>query len=196
MASLDPDALKILVRDSGLSYKQNYKSYIFNCPRCRKNKLYIRKADGVFICWRCDVDGFKGAAQYALAELLDLSVREVERQLYGEAGAQATLFLVLDLIDFFGDDDEVDEDARDIPTVSWPSEFYTIDHFKSEPGLKYLEGRGIPKWLALKYGLRYCPMKRRVIFPITNAGNLYGWQERLIVSEKWADEAGQEGQRR
>jgi hypothetical protein len=189
---VDRIALNELVRGSGLSFSENSKSWIFECPRCFKSKkLYIRKSDGRFVCWFCkEVDGFQGKPEFALKELLGLSVAILQKKLYGLESPQASLFLDIQLRDFFGEDDEVDGDADEIAEQVWPFDYYPIEHRHSARGLKYLEERGVSLAVAQFYGLRYSPPERRVIFPISSGGRLYGWQGRSIIPTSYEDEQG------
>jgi DNA primase len=58
-----------------------------------------------------------------------------------------------------------------------------MDHRHAQRGLEYLSGRGIDLGLAAKFGLRYHPQERRVIFPIMTP-RLVGWQARAIDAER------------
>lgn len=183
----DPIVLRDLVEGSGISYAENNVSWIFECPRCGKaKKLYLRKKDGRFACWRCkETDGFQGRPEYALAELFGESVKSVQSKLYGNAPLTAELWLDVKLIDFFGDG-EVDEDFGEEETVlQWPYDFYPIEAPEARRGREYLAGRGVPLSIAKQYDIRYCPEKRRVYFPVAGQGNLYGWQGRLIVPHEF-----------
>lgn len=185
----DPLLLAQILRESGLKYAQNAKSYVFDCPRCKgKKKLYIRKKDGRFVCFFCrEVDNYQGRVEFALSDLLGIPVKQLQGRLYsGEV--QVKVFLDLPIRDFFGDDDEIDEDAKPLPLVSYPADYYPIDDEASWKGAKYMEGRGVPMVLARKYGLHYAPEKKRVVFPVESDGKLYGWQERLVVPNTWVDE--------
>lgn len=189
MGDFRADRLKDLIETSGLSYRQNSLSYIFTCPLCQKReKLYIRKHDGRFVCFVC-AEGerrFRGLCEFALTELLGLPIREIKRRLYGDDfdGKTPDDLLNFQLYDFYGEDDEITEDVTPtLPTLSWPSDFYPIDDPKSVRGLKYLEReRGVPLALAQQYGIRYCPPQRRVIFPVEVAPQrLVGWQARSVI---------------
>ena len=185
--SFEPRVLDEIIRNSGLSYKENRISYIFNCPRCcKKDKLYIRKVDGRFICWWCAAkEEFQGRCEYALAELLAEPYKEIKLKLYGMETVEATVFWAPNIKDFFGDNDEIDEEAFEIVKVNWPLDFYQIDNPKSLKGAEYLTNiRGIPTSLAKQYGLRYSPTNRRVYFPVEYDGVLCGWQGRLIIDNK------------
>lgn len=157
-----------------------------SCPRCsKKDKLYIRRNDGRFVCWYCrEIDGFQGHPEYALSELCSLPVKEVRKILYGDESTRpAQLLLDLNLSDF-----EDDEDFVDLPPVpkpiAWPVTFFDLDHESSKPGIEYLQRRGISLEVAKFYDIRFNPAKQRVVFPVKHKGNLYGWQERLIDNDK------------
>ncbi len=191
--STDADKLLAFIEDAGLSYKENSRSYVFDCPRChRADKLYMEKRTGRFICFFCaETEGYKGRPEYALSDLAARPLREVRKALYGESAPGATLSLDLKVKDFFGDDDTVVEALAEIPTMRWPVDYYPIDHEHAYKGRDYLLGRGIGLSVAMEYGLRYCPVKRRVIFPVELGDRLVGWQERIITNPKHWDEEGE-----
>ena len=187
----EPEALASFIEEAGLSYKQNSVSYIFDCPRCRKrDKLFIRKRDGRFICWFCaTTEGYRGNPEIALSDLAQRSIRDVAKALYGSRYQGPVTSLNLRVCDFYGDDDIVDPDAVDVPTMQMPYDFFPIDHEWSVVGATYLEGRGIPLEVAKRYNLHYAPAKRRVIFPVELDGRLVGWQERLVIPNRfWSEE--------
>lgn len=181
--------IRALLQEGGVAFKTNSKSFIVSsCPRCsKKDKLYIRRNDGRFVCWHCrEIDGFQGRPEYALTELCSLPLVEIRKKLYGDASTRpATLFLNLNTEDFA---DEGDEDYIDIlPTpksIIWPLDFYDLNHEFSVKGVAYLERRGIPKSVAIEYGIRYYPAKQRIVFPVQNRNSLFGWQERMIADDK------------
>lgn len=191
----DTETLKKYIEGSGLDFRQNSVSYIFTCPRCnKKGKLFLRKRDGRFVCWVCkETDNFQGRPEYALAELQMLPVATIRSKLYGEKEHVGGVRLDLALKDFFGEDDTLDADAVDATsTIRWPWDYYAMDDQRSRRGREYLEGRGIPLELSLEYGLRYCPERRRIAFPVMVEGRLVGYQERTVVKETktWNEELG------
>lgn len=189
----DPNTLKQFLRDSGLQYAENTQSYIFTCPRCqRPRKLFVSKRSGRFVCWRCGGAGYKGRPEYALSDLLGVPVKEVQARLYGGEVPVET-FLHVVIADFFGDGDELDEEALavQVPILHWPEDYYPIEDAWSARGAEYLRGRGIPLWLATKYGLRYAPVEQRVVFPIADGDSLYGWQGRLIIPTTYTSRTGE-----
>lgn len=176
-----------------MSYSENSVSWIFTCPHCfKQKKMYVRKRDGRFVCWRCkETDGFQGRAEFGLSELLGVPLSTISRQLYGDVALRNDPTMESCLSDFFGFGDDIDEDAFEHDVIEWPYDYYPIDHPFSKRGLEYLKGRGIGLRLAKEYGLRYCPETRRVYFPISDGGRLYGYQGRLIVPHEYVDEEGE-----
>jgi hypothetical protein len=177
------DAQKLLsfVKNTGLSYKQNSKSFIFTCPICNgKEKLYIRKRDGKFACWRCrETKGFQGAPEFAFAELLNLPVKEVKERLYGSlhVGALST-FITLD--EFVDEDDIVEDLPEDFPSLTFPYHCLPIGNSGTQKGVDYLNSRGIPLDIARIYQIRYSPEKQAIVFPSYVNSSLVGWQYRSI----------------
>ncbi len=178
--AINRSALEDLI--SRTSHRQNSKSWIMTCPKCGKSdKLYMLKGSGRFCCWICkETEGFQGAPEYAFAALLNMSVKAVKKLLYGEIEIQGTVHLNLQLKDWFDDDEEVEE-AVELQPRGWPIDYHPIDHRFSKRGLDYLQQRGVSLEIAKMYDLRYSPDERRVIFPISSQGTLYGWQARSIL---------------
>lgn len=189
-----PDKLLAFLEETGLSYKQNSVSFIFTCPKCeKKDKLYLRKRDGRFVCWFCkEIDGYQGRPEFALADLTLQPIANVRAALYGSHATADEDYFDLKVPDFFGEDDEIDEDVAVIETVKWPWNYYDIDHSFSKTGRDYLESRGVSVELAREYGLRYAPMDRRVIFPIEVGNRLVGWQARLVIPHEYWNEEKQD----
>jgi hypothetical protein len=189
---VDPDILLQFLKETGLKYTQTARSYVFTCPRCQgKKKLYVAKSNGRFACWKCkETDNYQGNPAIAFADLLSRPIKEIKTRLFGGADVAVKLYLDVRLRDFFGDDEELDDDAVTVATTSWPYDYLPIEHPHAARGAEYLRGRGIPTPMAVEYGIRYCPKDRRVIFPVQAAGDLYGWQARIIVANKFVDEEG------
>lgn len=192
---IDPQILKDYIESSGVKYDKNSVSYIFTCPRCSKDKkLYIRKRDGRFICWVCKVtSNFYGKnPAYALAELLGLPFREVCAQLYGQASLDNSAEIFVHLDEDYSEEDFIDTPGLiNLPVISWPHDYCDILDWRSEKGREYLQSRGISTELAAEYGLKYSPVHRRVGFPASFKGNLYGYQGRLVVDHVWYNESGE-----
>jgi len=180
----DPLKLAKFIKDTGLSYKQNSKSFIFTCPLCQgKEKLYIRKRDGKFACWRCrETQGFQGAPEYALSELTSQPVAVVKKALYGILGGSGSVFINVDFSDLADDDElpEIINDSVDLPDLQVPYHCLDIDHPGAIKGAKYLESRGIPLNIAKEYRIRYSPIKQSIMFPAYVEDRLVGWQYRTV----------------
>lgn len=188
---INPEALKRIIEDSGLSFKPGSVSWIFTCPRCnKKEKLYIRKRDGRFVCWVCkETDGFQGKPEYALCELLGQSIKSIQEKLYGEEINQVTTNISVNLKSY-DEDETVEDQAQELAKVSWPLDFYELTHQHAIKGVTYLAGRGIPLDIAVSYDIRYSPVQNSVVFPVKVDGVLIGWQRRLVISNEWIDELG------
>jgi hypothetical protein len=188
---VDPEALRAFIDSSGLSFDQNSVSWIFTCPRCNKSKkLYLRKRDGRFVCWRCkETDNFQGRPEFALSELTGQPLGDVCRFLYGDIPLRLDTSFEAKLEDFFGEGDEIDDEAFEHEIVKWPHDFFPIDDpVHSKRGADYMRNRGVPLRLQKEYGLHYSPEQKRVFFPIGERGYLYGYQGRLIVPHQYEDE--------
>jgi len=177
--------LKKLIVDSGVSFRQNSVSWIFTCPKCSKReKLYLRKRDGRFVCWHCaTTENFKGKAEYALRELLGVNITRLREWLYGVNVNASYSNFVVEVNDFFGDDDVIPEDLFIVEhlEVDYPFDYFPIDDPAAAKGLAYLvEERGFTPALAKEFDIRYNPEARRVIFPVIVNGKLIGWQGRAI----------------
>lgn len=189
----DPAKLEAFIRDAGLSYRVNAKSWIFACPLCGKDqKLFISRATGYFKCWVCAEDPdrkFRGAPEYALTELTSQPVIAIKRALYGDGVVKATVFLDAKFNDLVDEDDdqldlaELTETYTELPSTSWPLDAYRLDHKWATRGAEYMAGRGIPVELAMAYDVRYCPEKRAVMLPAWVGDKLVGWQYRITYEE-------------
>jgi len=190
--SVDAEKLLEFIEQHGLSYKENSRSFLFDCPKCRKkDKLYMEKRSGKFICFFCaEIDGYRGRPEFALSDLALVPLGQVRDFLYGANHQGTTFELQLELGDFFGDEDLIDDDALAVPEVQFPYDYYPIDGSFSERGAEYLKTRGIDLELAKTYNLHYAPVLRRVVFPVELGDRLVGWQERTILPTRhWDEEA-------
>lgn len=191
--SVNKDEIKYILQEAGVSFKTNSRSFIMSCPRCRKKeKLYIRQYDGRFVCWYCkEIDNFQGRPEYALAELSNLTLNEICSRLYGEdVDLHNNDYIIFKPEDFL-DDEEIELSSEDVlaPIVFTP-DILPLDSEHCSVGVAYLESRGVGFELANKYGVRYSPSKRRVVFPVKYGSELYGWQGRTVSENKeyWDDE--------
>jgi hypothetical protein len=194
---VDTLALAKLIRDSGVPFRENARSYVFTCPRCQKSgKLAMFKDSGYFICHHCASDGFKGSAEFALAELLGLPIHAVRETIYGSAVPNLSDRVHLDLVDHWNEnEDEVFtplQIEQPVPEIVWPPDFVGLENpalFRK--GAEYLMKRGLNATHVQTYDLKYSPPDKRVIFPVKVDGKLVGWQARYIgPTEVWDEELG------
>lgn len=189
---VDPNALLRLLEESGIDFRTTKRSYVFTCPRCNKSeKLMMFRNDGRFICWICaELNGFKGRPEYALSELLGMTLRQVQEKIYGtQYTLDEDLGFSVNLADFFEDDEEVSQELIQLTRgIQYPLDFYPIANEFSLRGRSYLDSRGIPVDIATAYDIRYCPVQQRVIFPIKVGEKLLGWQARAIFKTRIEDE--------
>lgn len=181
--------VKALLDEGGIKYAQNRKSYILDCPRCRKaKKLFFRKSDGNFVCWKCQTDGFRGAPEWGLQEILGLGIKVLQKRLYGESAPRGSVFLDLHLVDWFDEQDEVPVYVKtDLPAMEYPPDFLPIVDPRSARGAEYLAGRGLVLDVCQQYDVRYHPSSGSVVFPVINGGKILGWQTRVCGATSWFD---------
>ena len=176
--AFDPAALRHIIEAGDQSFKENSVSFIFDCPLCGSEKLYFRKSDGQFRCWKCaESVRFKGRAQWGLAALYGGRADDWQRLLEGEQGLRGRLDIVLE--DPWGDDEEVLDIREPLVNWEWPLLSVGADQLEFEPGRQYLRSRGIGEAMIQKYSIRYSPAENRVQFPFVVDGQLVGWQGRL-----------------
>lgn len=192
--AVDPVALSKLIRDSGIPFRENAKSYVFTCPRCQKNgKLAMYKESGHFVCHHCKVDGFKGFADFALSELLGQPIGDIRKKIYGSDVPPTMGYLDIQLLDHWNESEDslYSVDPRVLtPDVMWPPDYVTIDQPAAfMKGARYLHSRGLTGQHVRDYDIRYSPADQRVIFPVKVDGKLLGWQGRYIGQTKvWMEE--------
>jgi hypothetical protein len=65
------------------------------------------KDDGRFLCFYCaEINGFKGRAEYALADMLGQPPAKIAKALYGDKIPTADLFMGFELQDWWSDDED------------------------------------------------------------------------------------------
>ena len=184
-------SIKDFFDSRGVGYTPNSKSWILACPKCNKRgKLYVRKNDGRFVCWVCkDSLGFSGKPEWLIAEMAQCSLAEARQIVWGDGVAPTSIFLNIEIHDFFGEDDEIPIFVPEaLPTVEPHPDFRDLDSQWGARGAEYLEGRGVPIQVALQYGIKYWPERKSVVFPVINDGRLLGWQTRYIEKTEFVDE--------
>lgn len=177
--AFNPEGLRGFIKNGSQTFRENSVSYILYCPHCGKEKLYIRKKDGVFKCWVCaETQNFKGNAEFALFALYGGKLEEYRMVLRGEVGNDMRQLDIL-LADHWGEEEtelEVEPQLTD-----WEWHPLSVDcHEKAfEPGRKYLNGRGLSDAVIEKYNIHYIASENRVQFPFIVDGKLVGWQGRF-----------------
>lgn len=189
--------LEDMLRRAG-GFRREGTALVASCPRCGKQKLHFRiyvpadhrakaelnQVSFRFSCFSGSCTGWDGKPEFALAELLGVTVGAARAELYG---SQHVLVARPMMEDPFADEDEVS--AVDEP-AQWPSQFYPINSRPGEPGAAYLAGRGVPVEVAAEYDVRYSVIDRALAFPVTENGILRGWQLRLTIPHEWRDPDG------
>ena len=177
--NFNQDKVREFLKDVGVQFSENSMSFILTCPKCSKpKKLYIRKKDGAFICFRCANDGFKGTAEKALSEISSMSVEDVKEKIYNNRKFVPVIKFDLGLKDFWNEEPEVKEILTN-KEVSYPEHYVKIDDARAIKGMDYLtKTRGLTKEVAVKYNVMYNPKWDTVVFPIISNEKLLGWQER------------------
>lgn len=182
---INPDFLKEFIEKGTVSFRQNSISYIFTCPRCTKQrKLYIRKKDGKFRCFRCgETENFHGNAEYALSELYGIDAKTISETINYSKDSQFSGFLELNIKDPYSADDFGLEEVVILKEVTMPTDYVDFTSPKFEKGLHYLNKRGIELEHIKEYGIKYHPSWNTVVFPVITDGKLVGWQERSTVND-------------
>jgi hypothetical protein len=176
------EKLRLMLEEAGVSFKTNTKSFVMGCPRCRKReKLYIRKTDGRFVCWVCnETEGYHGAAEWCLTDLTGKPVDQIRRYLYGET-APVSQFIDIRFDEFFGVDDEIPVFVEvGLKPLDDDPGFRALDTPAGAAGAAYLAKRKVPTDIALQYGIKAWPAKKSVVFPVVYRGVQVGWQTRYI----------------
>lgn len=155
------------------------RSYVFDCPVCGSDKkLYVQKKDGRGVCFRQKETSCPKASdklEYILSVVSGLAITEVKREL--EEGS----IEIKDVLEVSFDGKKKEDGAvQPMKAGSIPMDAIPIGWPGSEPGQKYLEGRGITFEMMRKYCFLYSGAMRRVIFPVMMNGTMYGWQGRAI----------------
>jgi DNA primase len=191
-------ALKTILNEAAVPFKQNRKSFILACPRCGKSgKLYIRKVDGRFVCWVCkEKEQFFGKAEWVLSEILAQPLQDLRHRLYGQTESVGpNNILSIQLIDFFDETDEVPVFAQEnFIEIEPHPDFLPLSDARSRPGREYLISRGISNEIQDFYDIQYWPARGSVVFPVKVNGKLVGWQTRIAGGTEIIDpETGETG---
>ena len=172
---LDTQVLEEFFADHGLSvHQKTHKSWVFRCPACFDLKFYINCTTGRFICFKCaDDKGYSGKLVKGLAILSSTTEKYCYDRIFGESSRHMSSGVDVD-----GDFSDEEEDV--CSELAIPESHVPLDVPEAVPGVSYLEGRGIPRAVAMEYQIRYDVLERRVVFPVHRKGLLVGWQGRAI----------------
>ncbi len=165
--------------DHGVFYTERSKSFSLSCPNCGREKLDIAKEEGNYICYYCADVTHGPAPEPILAELTGEPVNSIRRFLRGYEFIHK-----LDADGFLSDKAQLtkqsDEESEE-RTV--PFYFVNITDSRATDGLKYLEKRGIPNFLAEDLGLLYNPTHKQVVFPVYDGPHYVGYQGRAVYGK-------------
>lgn len=169
-----------IAEQNNLLFKVTKRSLILKCPNCGKSKLYFDKSKGNFRCFSGSC-GITGQAEKLASLILNISYEEAKALLNNDSRPVEPIKGLIEggIIDLFVDKPQKITKEALLP-IETPGHFLSLEDEKSVEGLKYLENRGIPYDIAIKYKILYSPIYRRVIFPIVKDGLLYGYQGRAI----------------
>jgi len=199
-SNVNPTALKLLdiLRNVPGGFRREGTAVVTKCPKCLKSNLRFRIIDPPkstypcrFTCFSavCSSNKYSGHPEYALSEILGISIHEARTLLYGRNNSITIKSSDFKKIDLESLQIESESSTKLVP-CSMPSIYLPIDHNASERGLAYLQSRGIPLDIAKHYGVRYSPTDRSIVFPIVSNSKLVGWQTRLVIPHKWKDADG------
>jgi len=161
--------IRNVLRENGVSFRENGKSFILNCFRCGKQeKLYIRKSDGHFICFTCS-DNYTGAITRVLSELLNIAPWDILN--------------LLELESFNAPIYEVTEAESLIEHKIFPPSIVSWEHPLFRKGQNYLEGRGISLDMIKFFNVHYDYSLKRIIFPVLDDVGIVGWTDRIILPD-------------
>lgn len=185
--------VKEILQELGCSFKSIGQSHVLDCPKCgKREKLYVRKTDGRFVCWSCkEVNNFSGKIEYLIPHISDMSLEQAKRWVKDETEPplNPNAFQV-ELVDFFDESGDEIEEVTFPEEVSYPEDYVFIDSEQGKPGALYLESRGISVQVAQKYEVMFSSIEKRVVFPVKKGGMLVGWQGRLIENVTYIDSSG------
>lgn len=170
-----------LFRDRGVSFKENKRSMIFDCPEpsCGKEeKVYLDKTrDGYTSCFSC------GSRWHVwdkwVARVMGVSRGEAIKLILGKDSGEH----ISKALPFTLQQEKVADEPDAVQEKPMPlSSFEFVPAAKSPRAIEYLAQRGVSvdSGILDRYDLRYHSMLDAVVFPIRRAGTVYGWQGRTI----------------
>lgn len=175
------DKIVEFLQEYGLSFKERARTIIHvPCPECgREDKFSILKENGSTICYRGSCPYGKKWFDEFMVRVTGMPLIEAKHRLHGND-------LYKELTPVFDRKKEIEvsfseDEIAAIPTVPWPEDhMITAGSEFAVEAHRYLEGRGVTKEVAAKYGLTFSHKHRRVYFPVTMNGRVLGYQGRAI----------------
>ena len=167
------DKVKNYLISQGIEFKEERNDYSLTCFACgKKRKLYIKKDNGVFHCWSCQVKG-----------RFSKFIKEYEKIPYSEAikkaGERQRTLTKRQLIPNLGNSGLSSlsvEIKKEINIERFPK----VDFSKEDEFSDYLDRRGITPEKSEEFDIRYSRGMKRIIFPAYFDGKCVGWQGRDI----------------
>lgn len=170
--------LEEFLDENNIYYHSRENSITLICPQCNKQKLDIHKSELNFICYYCADNStpIRGPnATKLLSEITGLDYGLVKRKLSG----------FVSLLDFANQSltKEIKKniiEEKEERTIIFPEYSYRLNTAVAIPAVEYLNKRGIPLDIAIKYDLRYDYRNQNLIFPVYDKDKLAGYQTRSI----------------
>jgi DNA primase len=176
------DKILNIAQELDFFVREGTRSLILRCPNCGKEKLYVDKEHGNFICFSGSC-GIKGQAAKLVSLMKGIEYKDAVKELFGkkEYLPQA----IIDIGEFLEKEAEESPQSFVLPKIDLPKHFFKITDPKCEAGRSYLQSRGIDTGVADKYNITYSPIYERVIFPIMDMGghDVVGYQGRAISKD-------------
>ena len=177
------ERIKELIAEQGVAFNEKARTIYTTCPLCDgSDKFSILKDNGSCICYRGSCDFGKRWFADWLALTARISISEAKNLIYNpdKITVDPTTDINLQMNDNFTPKTEEDI-LKDLTPIKFPEDhMIRIESPYADDGHRYVESRGIPVEVAMKYGIKFTPMYRRVIFPVTMNGKVYGYQGRAI----------------
>lgn len=174
------DRIKELIAEQGVSFHEKAKTIYTTCPKCdRSDKFSILKANGSCICYHGSCDFGQRWFHDWLSMIAKIPVKEAKDKMYGMDSVKVNpdAEVKIDLDESYNKRDP----WQGLVPIKFPEDhMIRIESPYADEAQEYLRGRGIPIGMAAKYGIKYTPMFRRIIFPVTMNGLVYGYQGRAI----------------
>lgn len=160
------DKISKFLSENGIDFQESSRSFITDCPKCNKRKLYFSKDDGYFTCFHCADDGVKGKSPfYGLSLLTGLTKDDIKSKFE---------------FNDFPEEIVVKVKQEYNKPVYIPKRFISISHPDAKLGSEYILKRGVSLTVAEIYNIKYDPEKKQVIFLVMDGDKIIGYQGRSV----------------